>query len=153
MGVLIEDELDEEDIRLNVLRTNRSLPINFPIIIEEIDDSKSSNSPKIKEINEKDIDQIVELVQEFSRAAKHNRDRTNIQSSGYHDEEYDLEYLQDHLRAANLNNASDDFSNLTEEGPFTDKDIPRLRARWLSRNADILAGVPEELPPFRAINH
>ncbi|KAI0792980.1 hypothetical protein BC629DRAFT_1287372, partial [Irpex lacteus] len=32
-------------------------------------------------------------------------------------------------------------------------DVPRLRERWLTEYADMLAGVPERLPPMREINH
>ncbi|KAK1219917.1 hypothetical protein PQX77_017341 [Marasmius sp. AFHP31] len=129
--LLVEDEIDAEDIRLNVLCTNRSLPHNFPIILEEIDANNTSTAPKIKEISEKDMDHIVEMVQEFSRTEKYTRDRSKIELSGHHDTEYDHPYYEDQLRAANLANVNQDFSFLTEDGPFNDEDIPKLRARWL----------------------
>ena len=41
----------------------------------------------------------------------------------------------------------------TDAPPLTKDDIPRLRAQWLEKYADILGGVPERLPPMREINH
>nr|GAT56033.1 predicted protein [Mycena chlorophos] len=32
-------------------------------------------------------------------------------------------------------------------------DIPRLRERWMEISADIMSGVPEKMPPTRAVNH
>lgn len=46
-----------------------------------------------------------------------------------------------------------DFLSLPESGPYREEDIPLLRARLLKRNADMLSGAPETLPPLREVNH
>ncbi|KAL0562552.1 hypothetical protein V5O48_019534, partial [Marasmius crinis-equi] len=104
----------------------------------------------IEKLTAENVDRIIELVQEFSRSAKHERDR-----SVFGKPEPQKEPFDDELYTANLANVNTEvnFSDLPENGPYTDDDIPKLRARWLHRNADMLGGVPEELPPFRAINH
>ncbi|KAL0056537.1 hypothetical protein AAF712_016858, partial [Marasmius tenuissimus] len=112
--------------------------MSFPVIIEEIDENNSSSSPKIEKITLDQVDRMVELVQEFSRSKKHDRNRSLLSPSDDRDNEYDYSYLEDQLRAANLANADDDCKGLPENGPFTDEDIPKLRARWLHQNADIL---------------
>ncbi|KAF8126104.1 hypothetical protein K438DRAFT_1454354, partial [Mycena galopus ATCC 62051] len=42
-----------------------------------------------------------------------------------------------------------------EEGKviYTEKDIPRLIERWMDLSVDIMSGVPEKMPPMRAVNH
>ncbi|KAJ3979311.1 hypothetical protein F5890DRAFT_1558899 [Lentinula detonsa] len=44
-------------------------------------------------------------------------------------------------------------SLFNEQGPYTDKDIPRLRSKWIDSCKDIMSGVPERMPPLREINH
>ncbi|KAF8170177.1 hypothetical protein K438DRAFT_1614254, partial [Mycena galopus ATCC 62051] len=36
---------------------------------------------------------------------------------------------------------------------YVSEDIPTLRERWLELNRDIMSGVPEKMPPMRAVNH
>lgn len=36
---------------------------------------------------------------------------------------------------------------------WSDEDIPRLREAWYDKYADMMSGVPEEMPPMREINH
>ncbi|KAJ7120141.1 hypothetical protein C8R44DRAFT_623675, partial [Mycena epipterygia] len=36
---------------------------------------------------------------------------------------------------------------------LTEEDIPRLRDRWMEISKDIMSGVPETMPPLRAVNH
>jgi len=36
---------------------------------------------------------------------------------------------------------------------LTDDDIPCLRAVWDDKIADLVQGIPLELPPFREVNH
>ncbi|THU81536.1 hypothetical protein K435DRAFT_693361, partial [Dendrothele bispora CBS 962.96] len=35
----------------------------------------------------------------------------------------------------------------------TEEDIPALKERWLAEYSDIMDGVPEQIPPWRVINH
>lgn len=57
--------------------------------------------------------------------------------------------LNDVFIAAMHEHASE-FSGRTN---ITKEDIPQLREAWFDRCADILSGVPLELPPLRQINH
>ncbi|KAF8210624.1 hypothetical protein K438DRAFT_1459130, partial [Mycena galopus ATCC 62051] len=36
---------------------------------------------------------------------------------------------------------------------YTEKDIPQLIKRWMDLSVDIMSGVPEQMPPMRAVNH
>ncbi|KAJ7111053.1 hypothetical protein C8R44DRAFT_530356, partial [Mycena epipterygia] len=36
---------------------------------------------------------------------------------------------------------------------YTEEDILRLRDRWMELSIDIMLGVPEKMPPLRAVNH
>ncbi|KAJ8075414.1 hypothetical protein PM082_019752 [Marasmius tenuissimus] len=127
--------------------------MNFPIVIEEIDENDPSSAPKIEKISVEQVDRIIELVQEFSQSKKCDQFRSNTEPLGSQKDEYDYSHYEDQLRAANLANAEADFGDLPGNGSYTGEDIAKLRARWLHQNSDILGGVPEELPSFRAINH
>lgn len=59
-----------------------------------------------------------------------------------------------------LNAVSEKFKNkinnstpLLDQIKYTEKDIPKLRERWLDTCKDIMGGVPEEIPPLREVNH
>lgn len=41
----------------------------------------------------------------------------------------------------------------TRHSGYTNNDIPRLRDQWYTEYGDMMAGVPEELPPLRDVNH
>ena len=95
------------------MRANRALPMTFPVIIEEIDDKKHSNAPKIEKITAKNVDRIIELVQEFLRGSKYEHDRSNIERMN---DFQDPDRFQDELRATSLDSGESDidFSDLPE---------------------------------------
>ena len=53
----------------------------------------------------------------------------------------------------NLPDDSIDFSTLPKSGPYTELQIPQIRARLLNEFLDMLSGCPEVLPPLREVNH
>jgi hypothetical protein len=61
----VEAVVDEDHLREEMLRTARSLPQNFPIILETFEESK--DNPQIKEFTPEELDDYIEIVQEFSR--------------------------------------------------------------------------------------
>ena len=53
----------------------------------------------------------------------------------------------------NLPDDSIDFSTLPKSGPYTELQIPQIRARLLNKFSDMLSRCPEVLPPLREVNH
>ena len=51
------------------------------------------------------------------------------------------------------NEGSVDYSSLPSSGPYTEDQIPQLRARLLHEFSDMLSGVLEVLPPLCEVNH
>ncbi|KAF8150300.1 hypothetical protein K438DRAFT_1441411, partial [Mycena galopus ATCC 62051] len=45
------------------------------------------------------------------------------------------------------------LSAMDEAAEYAEEDIPRLTTRWMDLNIDIMSGVPERMPPLRAVNH
>ncbi|KIK64677.1 hypothetical protein GYMLUDRAFT_160486, partial [Collybiopsis luxurians FD-317 M1] len=42
---------------------------------------------------------------------------------------------------------------ISDQTPYTEEDIPRLRKKWINSCKDIMSGVPEKMPPFHEVNH
>src|SRR5579875_3114670 len=63
--VTVETVIDEERLREELKRSARSLPQQFPVIIEEFDED--NESPKVKTFTLNEIDKYVEIIQDFSR--------------------------------------------------------------------------------------
>ena len=62
----VETVIDKEHLREEMLRTARSFPQSFPVILESFEND-SSNTPDVKTFTSDEIDQYIEIVQEFSR--------------------------------------------------------------------------------------
>ena len=63
----VETVIDEEHLCQETCRVARSLPGNYPIVLEVHDKDNLSNTPKVKEFTPEELNNYVELVQEFSR--------------------------------------------------------------------------------------
>ena len=59
--------IDKEHLRQETLQVARSLPGNYPVILEVYNEGQSSNAPRVKTFTPEELDNYVEIVQEFSR--------------------------------------------------------------------------------------
>ena len=62
----VETVIDKEHLREEMLRTARSFPQSFPLVLE-LFENDSSNTPDVKTFTSDEIDQYIKIVQEFSR--------------------------------------------------------------------------------------
>jgi hypothetical protein len=143
------------------------LPRVFPVIMEdndmlEIEDVERIvdeaptilNSGKSKYRTLKDLHEIEEIVQEFTRTRFPSREhreqlRRTVPVIPEEDDPFTDEYVSAAFRAV----VADHEQKVKAMGPLTEADIPRLRAQWVASCQDIMNGVPEELPPVRGVNH
>ena len=64
--MIVETVIDKEHLREEMLRTARSFPQSSPVVLESFDNN-SSITPDVKTFTSDEIDQYIEIVQEFSR--------------------------------------------------------------------------------------
>ena len=64
--MMVEMVIDKEHLQEEMLRTARSFPQSFPVILESFEND-SSNTPDVKTFTSDEIDQYIEIVQEFSQ--------------------------------------------------------------------------------------
>jgi hypothetical protein len=58
---------DEEHLRSEVLRSARSFPHNFPVILERYNETDPSAAPMKRKFSAEDLDKYVEVIQEFAQ--------------------------------------------------------------------------------------
>jgi hypothetical protein len=157
------DSDTEDDCDADRLATKTG---KFPVILEDVG-----------EITTQDGDIYAEVLQEFSRVRFPTQHENTVQPgrlgnqgkgrspSGHTSPTVKVEAGS--TRKLEITNAMRDritevFHAATEHQlaemkagklKYTEKDIPRLRERWMELSVDIMSGVPEKMPPLRAVNH
>ena len=144
----VKDEEDAED--------RISLDRNLPVLLGPED-----------EISIEDIEKLIDdtVSGSYSDPRFNQRLReVNRLVDQYAQEKFGMNSPMDHTSHANakeqFRSVSEQYKEklkndtpLIEQHQFTEKDIPRLREWWLESCKDIMSSVPEELPPFREVNH
>jgi hypothetical protein len=149
----VEDEGGDEMIQ-NMDRP----PVNeFPVVLEELGEITADNGEK-----------FAEVLQEFSRARfpdrhlivpNHLRNAHNTREHKGIGAGKTIKFvmpseLKDKLREV-FTRAAETHADELKSGTtkLTETDIPALRDRWMEISKDIMSGVPETMPPLRAVNH
>ena len=65
-GAMVENTINEDHLREELLQSAQSLPQNFPVIIKNFNEDNTSSSPKVRTFTTSNIDKYIELIQEFS---------------------------------------------------------------------------------------
>ena len=149
-------EVPDEDVLAEYSRD--TLPAEFPVLMEDTGEITASTGEKFPEI-----------VMEFSRlyfpekhTVENSQERARINAIRNPPQPAPTvpvpEVLTDEVKehfTKMFRTATEIHVKEIEAGKlkFTDDDIPRLRDRWMEICQDIMSGVPEKMPPIRAVNH
>lgn len=117
--------------------------------IEALVETTTAGSYTDKGFNTR-LHEVGKLVDEF-QTQKFNTPSTGIENSDSIKPPDVMEALK--AVSEKFNSKINNSTPLLEQIKYTEKDIPRLRERWLETCKDIMSGVPEELPPLREVNH
>ena len=79
--------IDKEHLHQETLCAARSLPGNYPVILEVYDKGQSSNAPRVKTFTPKELGNYVKIVQEFSRERFPNEVKHQAELRAMHDKE------------------------------------------------------------------
>ena len=122
----IETVIDKEHLRQETCRTARSLPGNYPIVLEVHDKGNLSNAPKVKELTPEELDNYVELVQEFSR------ERFPMEAQ----QQAELQAMKDNIFHENssINDESNNIKNIISENMPRISHTPVLTPRTRRRS-------------------
>lgn len=151
----IEEQLDEDENQ-EKLSLNRNLPILLDptdeVTIDDIEDmiAEVTTGSYADPGHNARLHEAGELVEEFRRQ--------KFKETHTHNEDSMSKPIPSVIET--MNAASERFKERTsnsspslKQTKYSKKDIPRLRKIWLESCKDIMSGVPEEMPPFREVNH
>ena len=156
---------DEDEEELPHLTTG--LPQAYPVIMDSRDtltikdiERMVDETPTIDASSRSsaqamlDLEEVDEIVHEFTRtrfprlASREERLPPTVSRSQSWTEE-SSNRMNDVLFAV----MNDHSAKMSDTGPLTEDDIPRLREEWKKSCHDIMQGAPEQLPPLRDVNH
>jgi hypothetical protein len=160
---MMEEVNDEDDESFSDL-AKKTLAAHAPVMMAE----KDARIWEEAEFSSRTGDKIFELVEEFSRErfpSKHCTDANskwvssilvelsasdNNGTTKFVMPEQAKNKLYEIFHDATKFHTQELSNNSTK---LTKDDIPRLRQRWMEISEDIMSGVPEQMPPWREVNH